>query len=129
MLLFELKAVKKMKLIDELVDAYLYGNDEISYAFNQHTKEIISDMADDDATEYLILIPKITAVECYDLMVTFSKGLDDDIAVLLVEVLNGKRPFRNFKDKISEHGIENKWYDFENNYAKIRMTEWLEEQV
>ena len=129
MVLFELKAVNNVKLMDEIIDAYLYGNDEISYAFNRHTKEIISDIEDDDATESLILIPKITASECYDLMVTFSNGLDADIAALLVEVLNGKRPFKTFKDKVSEHGIENKWYDFENNYAKVKMVEWLEEHT
>ena len=130
-----------MKIVDELIDVFLYGNDEISYAFNRHTKEIISDMPesltgepqidldDDDVVEVLIQIPQISSTECYDLMVTFSKGLDDDIAALLVEVLNGKMPFKTFKDKVSEHGIENKWYDFENNYAKIKMVEWLEEHA
>ena len=115
-----------MKLVQELVDAYLYGNDEISYVFNRDTKEIISDIPE-SLTGDLVKVPQISSTECYDLMVSFSEGLDADIEELLVEVLNGKRPFRSFKDKISEHGIENKWYDFENNYAKIKMVEWLED--
>ena len=119
--------MSNLKVIDEIINTFLYGNDELSYAFNRQTKEIISDV--DDVTGDLVKIPQISSTECYDLMVTFSKGLDDDIAALLVEVLNGERPFGAFKDKVSEHGIENKWYEFENNYAKIKMTEWLEKQM
>lgn len=127
MLGYNLEVVAKLTVIDELIDIFLYGNDELSCAYNQQTKEIITDI--DDVTGDLVKIPQISSTECYDLMVTFSKGLDDDIEALLVEVLKGERPFGAFKDKVSEHGIEIKWYEFENNYAKIKMVEWLEEQA
>jgi len=118
--------VANLNVIDELIDIFLYGNDELLCAYNRKTEEVITDV--NEVTGDLVKIPQISSTECYDLMVNFSKRLDDDTAALLVEVLNGERPFGAFKNKVSEHGIENKWYEFENNYAKIKMVEWLEMQ-
>lgn len=124
-------------MIDELVEAYLNGNDETSYIFNRETKEILLDMPeslsgereierdDNDATQFLMRIPQMTTPEAYDLMVSFATKQDAEIAEQLVDVLNGRKPFQSFKDKIKGHGIENQWYDFENDYAKSRMLAWL----
>lgn len=123
-------------MIDELVEAYLNGNDEITYMFNQQTKEIILDMPelltgesesdwDDDALEFLVIIPQMTGPEAYDLMSRFAKKQDAEIADQLVEALNRRKPFQSFKDRIKGHDIENEWYDFENEYAKSRMLAWL----
>lgn len=124
-------------MIDELVEAYLNGNDETSYVFNRQTKEILLDFPesltgergidwdDADETEFLVMIPQMATPEAYDLMVSFAEKQDAEIADQLVDVLNGRKPFRSFKDKIKGHGIENKWYDFENDYAKSEMLAWL----
>ena len=129
--------MSSLKVIDELIEAYLNGNDETSYVFNRQTKEILLDTPepltsepgidwdDDDATQFLVMIPQMTAPEAYDLMVSFATKQDAEIAGQLVDVLNGRKAFRSFKDKIRGHGIENKWYDFENDYAKSRMLAWL----
>jgi hypothetical protein len=52
---------------------------------------------------------------------------DSSIADQLLDVLNRRKPFRSFKDKLGEQGIGDKWYEFENDYANNRMLEWLEE--
>lgn len=118
-----------MKLIDELIEAFLQGNHELSYAFNMKTKEILLDgpeiVRDDDSVEFLLMIPQITSNETYDLMVKFAKKQDSGIATGLLDVLNGRKPFPSFKDKLKERGIAGKWYDFENDYAKNKMMEWL----
>lgn len=127
--------------IDELIEAFLQGDHEFSYAFNIKTKEILLDAPksvtgepeidwdDDKAVEFLLVIPQITSPEAYKLMVKFAEKQDSGIAVELLDVLNGRKPFRAFKDKLGEQEIGDKWYDFENNYAKSRMMEWLEQLV
>lgn len=131
--------MRSLKLIDELVEAYLNGNDEASYIFNRQTREILVDtpgsltgeseidLDDDAATQFLVKVPQMTTPEAYDLMVSFAEKQDAEIAGQLVDVLNGRKPFQSFKDQIKGHGIENKWYDFENDYAKSRMLAWLTE--
>ena len=133
--------MNELKLLDEFVDVFLFGNDEMEYVFNRQTKEILLDAPesltgepeidwdDEEAVEFLIMIPQITTAEAYDLMLGFAKTQDSTIAVQLLDVLNGRKPFRSFKDKLSECGIENQWYSFENEYAKNRMKEWLDQHI
>ena len=128
-----------MELIDELIVVFLESDYELSYALNTKTKEIIVDASgsldegseidweDDEVVQFLVRIPQITTSEAYDLMVKFAKMQDSSIAAQLLDVLNGRKPFRSFKDKLGEQGIGDKWYDFENDYAKNRMLEWIDE--
>ena len=128
-----------MELIDELIVVFLESDYELSYALNTKTKEILVDTSesqtggpeidweDDEAVQFFVRIPQIITSEAYDLMVKFAEMQDSSFAVQLLDVLNGKKPFRSFKDKLGEQGIGDKWYDFENEYAKTRMLEWLEE--
>ena len=132
--------VRKLKLIDELAEAFLDGlNDEMSYVLNRRTGEVLLDAPealtgepeidwdDEEVAADLVMIPTVSSSEMYDVMVSFAKKQLDSIKVHLINVLNGNKPFRSFKEKISELGIENHWYQFEQDYAKSRMTEWLEE--
>ncbi|WP_172370836.1 UPF0158 family protein [Sporosarcina jiandibaonis] len=128
-----------MELIDELIVVFLESDYELSYVLDTKTKEIRLDAPesqtgmpeidwdDDEAVQYLVRIPQITTDEAYDLMVKFAEMQDSSIAVQLLDVLNGRKPFRSFKDKLGEQGIGDKWYEFENDYAENRMLEWLEE--
>lgn len=127
-----------LELIDELIEAFLQGDNEYSYAFNMKTKEVLLDASesltgepgidwdDGDTTENLVVIPQISSSEAYEIMVNFAKKQEPDISAELLDVLNGKKPFRSFKDKLSDRGIGDKWYAFENDYAKRIMTEWLQ---
>lgn len=128
-----------MKLLDELVDAFLYGNDnEMSYVLNRRTGEVLLDAPealtgepeidwdDEEVTADLVMIPSVSSSEMYDVMVSFVKKQPDSISIHLINVLNGNKPFRFFKKKINELGVENHWYEFEQNYATSRMKKWLE---
>lgn len=133
------EGVRNLNLMDELIEALLNGNDEITYVFNQQTKEVLIDMPegitgesgidwdDDETTEFLVRIPQMTSSEAYDLMVSFAKRQNVEVSSQLLDVLDGRKPFRSFKDKIKGQGIENEWYDFENDYAKNEMLAWLEQ--
>ena len=128
-----------MELIDELIVVFLESDYELSYVLDTKTKEILLDAPesqtgkpeidweDDEAVQFLVRIPQITKDEAYHLMVSFAEKQESDVAVQLMDVLKGRKPFRSFKDKLGEQGIGDKWYDFENDSAKSRMLEWLEE--
>lgn len=130
-----------MKLIDELAEVFLDGlNDEMSYVLNRRTGEVLLDAPEDltgepeidwddeeEVAADLVMIPTVSSSEMYDAMVSFAKKQPDSITIHLINVLNGNKPFRFFKEKIYELGIENQWYQFEQDYAKSRMMEWLEE--
>ncbi|WP_223556558.1 UPF0158 family protein [Lysinibacillus sphaericus] len=129
-----------MKILDELADVFLNGNDEeMSYVLNRRTGEVLLDAPealtgepaidwdDEEVAADFVMIPSVSSSEMYDVMISFAKKQSDSIKIHLINVLNGNKPFRFFKEKINELGIENHWYEFEQNYAKSRMTEWLEE--
>ncbi|MFB7158007.1 UPF0158 family protein [Lysinibacillus sp. NPDC056232] len=129
-----------MKLLDELAEAFLDGlSDEMSYVLNRRTGEVLLDASEDltgepeidwddeEVAADLVIIPTVSSSEMYDAMVRFAKKQPDSITIHLINVLNGNKPLRFFKEKIYELGIENHWYQFEQDYAKSRMTEWLEE--
>jgi hypothetical protein len=137
----EFNEVSSLKVIEELADAFLDSDIEMSLVFNRQTKELLLDAPesmtgvpeidwdDDEAVEFLVKVPQITTAEAYDLRVSFAKKQDAELAVQLMDVLNGRKPFRFFKDKLWELNIDRQWYDFENDYAKNRMTAWLEIQI
>lgn len=132
------KEMKKVELIDELIDAYLHGDNEFTFVLNSQTGEILLDADesltgepgidwdDEEATEHLIHIPPISSTEAYRVMDDFAKKQNTDYAVRLLDALNERKPFRSFKDKVNQLGIEDQWYAFEYEAAKSRMVEWLE---
>ncbi|MFB4168562.1 UPF0158 family protein [Virgibacillus sp. JSM 102003] len=128
-----------MDLIDELIDAYLHNDFEIRYVLDTNNGQVLMDAPesitgepeidwdDEDATDSLFPIPQIKSDEAYDSMVRFAKKQETAAAEKLIDVLNRRKPFRNFKDKIIELGIEDEWYTFEQNDAKEAIFNWLDE--
>lgn len=129
-----------MKLIEELAEVFLDGlNDEMSYVLNRRTGEVLLDAPehltgepeidwdDEEVAADLVMIPTVSSSEMYDVMMSFAKKQPNSITIHLINVLNRKKPFRFFKEKIYELGVENHWYQFEQDYAKSRMTDWLED--
>ena len=119
-----------MEVIDELIVVFLESDYELSYVLNTKTREILVDESesltgvseidwdDDEAVQFLVRIPQITTSEAFDLMVKFAEMQDSSIAIQLLDVLNGRKPFRSFKDKLGEQGIGDKWYDLKMNMRK-----------
>lgn len=126
-----------VELMDELIDAFLFRSEEMSSVLNVKTGEILIDAPDhltgepgidwddEEATEDLVIIPQITTSEAYDLMFMFAKEQDPNVARKLFDALDGRKPFRRFKDKVIMFGIEEKWYEYEKQYAKERILKWL----
>lgn len=126
-----------MDLINEIIDAYLHNDIEIKYALDTNNGQVLMDAPesltgepeidwdDEDATDSLVPIPQITSNEAYDSMVRFAEKQEPTIAEKLIDVLNRRKPFRNFKDKVIELGIDDEWYTFEQNDAKEAIFDWL----
>ncbi len=115
-----------MKKIEELAEAFLDGSDEFSFVYDVEKEEVYLLSEVDEDEEYLP-IPQMSSPEAYRLMEDFANEQDDKIREELLNALKGKKPFRSFKDQIKGQDIENKWYEFENAYAKEQMSEWLKE--
>ena len=129
-----------MKVTQELIDAFLMNDDKFSYVLNRVTGEILleesefmsdeleSDWDDEEMDENLIVIPQISSPEAFEIMVSFTTHQEPVVRDKLREILNGRKPFRNFKDNVHIMGLSESWYSFENDYAKNKLIEWLEEQ-
>lgn len=127
-----------MEIMDELVEAFLNGNEDFPYFLNIKTKEILIDFSDvdtdgaeidwenDEVADFLVAIPQMKSPEAYDLMLEFAKQQEVKVSQQLIETLNGRKPFRSFKNQIKGLEIERAWYDFENDYAKKEMSAWID---
>ena len=128
-----------MKVTQELIDAFLFQDYEFSFVLHRVTGEILLDAAesmtgepeidwdDEEMDENLIVIPQISSPEAFEIMVSFTKEQEPVVRDELREILNGRKPFRNFKDNVQFMGLDESWYSFENAYAKKKLEEWLEE--
>lgn len=126
-----------MKLIEELADAFLFNSMETRNVLNIKTGEILLDAPEaltgepeidweSDEAENFIIIPEITSSEAYDIRVLFSEEQNAESGAILLEALNIRKPFRNFKFQLAQLDLEEEWYGYEYQYALNRMTEWLD---
>ena len=92
-------------------------------------KEMVADIKAvyEDTEGRFISIPERGSREAYQLMVDFTKRLDDlDIAERLFDALDGKGAFRRFKRVISRYPeTEEQWYKFKDESEKQEVREWL----
>ena len=132
-----------MKVTQELIDAFLMNDDQFSSVLNRVSGEILLEASesmldesesdwddeemDEEMDENLIVIPQISSPEAFEIMATFTTQQEPVVRDKLSEILNGKKPFRNFKDNVHIMGLSESWYRFENDYAKNKLIEWLEE--
>lgn len=118
-----------MSLLDDLIEAFLFNNEEISSVYNRVTKEVLinNPESDSEATKDLVVIPQISSTEAYDLMVLFANDQEEDTSDRLLIMLKERGPIQMFKDKLHTLELGNEWYAYENGYAKNKMTIWLSE--
>lgn len=126
-----------MKLLDELVDIYLHGPQaEMMSVLDIRTGDILLDAPesltgeppidwDDEESCFLVEIPTASSAEMFQVMVAFTKQQPERIAELLFTALDGRKPFRRFKDAINNVGLDQQWYNFEQLYAREKMQDWL----
>lgn len=126
-----------MKLIEELTDAFLFNSMETRNVLNIKTGEILLDAPEaltgepeidweSDEAENFIIIPEITSSEAYDIRVLFSEEQNAKSGAILLEAVNIRKPFRNFKFQLAQLDLEEEWYGYEYQYALNRMAEWLD---
>ena len=72
-------------------------------------------------------IPKMESHESFDLMADFTETVDNDnLRDSLINALNRKHPFRNFKWIIDNSGpYRQQWFDFKNQ----RLIQWVKDQL
>ncbi|MEK4061886.1 MULTISPECIES: UPF0158 family protein [Paenibacillus] len=127
-----------MKLMDELIDAYLDNNFEHPYYLDLHTGQVILDLDesytgepgidwdDEENEERYIDIPKIDSNEAFYVMTKFAQRTESDPEDKLFDALGGNKPFRRFKDALDRLDIWEEWNRFENKYAEEAIQSWMD---
>jgi outer membrane cobalamin receptor len=77
--------------------------------------------------ERYIQIERMESHESFDLMADFADSVDSkEFRDSLIQALNKKHPFRNFKWVVDNSGpYRQKWFDFKNQ----RLIEWVKDQL
>lgn len=125
-----------LDLIEELANEFLFSSDEMTSVLNRVSGEIMMDAPesltgepeidwDDEEAENLIEIPQITTAEAFDIRLLFAKQQKPDAKDSLLDALHGNKPFKNFRILVEKLNLDQSWYDFEFQYAKDRMKEWV----
>lgn len=116
--------------LEQLVDAFLDGDSSLQFYYNITTKDVFVPMDgtpyDDEDEDAIVPVPYKSSKEMYEVMVDFSKLQDDSLKEKLFKVLNNKKPFVNFKEVVSDADLTDAWREYEENYAKQQILEWLE---
>lgn len=77
-----------------------------------------------------ISIPQVDSTEAYSDMEEFITTVENErLQARLWQAVNGRRPFRRFKDVLADHPREReRWFGFEDDRIKDRVLEWLEHE-
>ncbi|AIQ44643.1 hypothetical protein R70723_00975 [Paenibacillus sp. FSL R7-0273] len=128
-----------MKLMDELIDAYLDNNFEHPYYLDLHTGQVILDLDeaytgepgidwnDEENEERYIDIPKIGSNEAFNIMTRFAQCTQSDPEDKLIDALDGNKPFRNFKETLGRLDIWEEWNKFEKKYGEEAIQSWMDQ--
>jgi hypothetical protein len=128
-----------MKKIKLFLDPILYYMEDSSGFASSHyidlfKGKVVSPDADDDISyedveneDRYFSIEPITSHEAYEIMQDFAASVEsDEIRGHLFEVLERKKPFRNFKDTLTDYpDIEKDFYEYKDN----RLKEILRDQL
>jgi len=113
--------------------------------FHRETQEILSYPAPDRSgyNEYDYLAEKVLAItdanpeayiqfdppdtrESYKIMEGFAGILENEsVKARVLDSLNSKKPFRNFRVTIENEGIEDDWYDYKDAYLQMSIRDKL----
>lgn len=122
----------------ELVEAIDMQNDMISYYFNKRENELVFVMDDvycdeEDNKKLLETIENnfkdyiaLPLADEYKMMEDFCGEQTQEVQNILNKILNGKRPFRKFKDKVFELDIRDKWFAFQKEKLEKVAIDWCE---
>ena len=131
-----------MKKIKLFIDPILYYMEDSSGFASSHyidlfKGEVVSPDVDEDDINYEDVenedrycpIEPITSHKGYEIMQDFAASVEsDEIRGLLFDVLERKKPFRNFKDTLVDYpDIEKNFYEYRDNRLKEILRDQLAE--
>ena len=103
-------------------------NDELADEASQWQEEGIQTAQDILETDDYIPLPSQFDIHEYDMMEKFCLSIkDQEISNDLYRCIKGNGAFRRFKDKISQYGIEQDWYQHRDAAYREMAKEWCEE--
>ena len=124
--------------LSELVDALEMQSNEITYYVNKHDNSLVFVMDDvycdeEDNKKLLETIENnfrnyisLPLVDEYEIMEDFCDEQTKEIQNILNKILNGKSPFRKFKDKVFELDIRDEWFAFQKEKLEKVAIDWCE---
>ncbi len=124
--------------LSELVDALEMQSNEITYYVNKHDNSLVFVMDDvycdeEDNKKLLETIKNnfrnyisLPLVDEYEIMEDFCDEQTKEIQNILNKILNGKSPFRKFKDKVFELDIRDEWFEFQKEKLEKVAIDWCE---
>ena len=85
------------------------------------------DKIESDESNRFIYIEPIGSSESYRIMEDFIYQIsNNEIKMKLSQAINRSKPFRRFKDQLSEYpDIEEKWFEYNDSRMKEYALEWL----
>ena len=99
---------------------------EDSWNWDEEDKEIAELM--DMEWDRFIRLPEKYEIHEYRIMEDFIEELDNQkLQTELYRAIQGRGAFRRFKDKIRYAGIEQQWYDYQNNAYREFALRWCKE--
>lgn len=108
---------------DKQESIYLF---EDSWNWDEEDKKI-AELIDTDWNRF-IRLPGQYEIHEYRMMEEFIEELDNQkMQSELYRAIQGRGAFRRFKDKIRYQGIEQQWYDFQNNSYREFALRWCKE--
>lgn len=129
--------------LEKVTDCIESAGDIETYYLHKYRGEILSVLNDDalmdeeekqeiydklDRYDDWIEIPGQYELHEYSIMEAFAKSLTNkEHSNKLLYVLNGKKPFRRFKDEINYIGISNSYYNYRHEKAKEIAVKWLQD--
>lgn len=129
--------------MDELCDAMAINSEKISHYLDLNTGTLVMRMdpllsgySDEELEEELedeeryLELPAIESHDAYKLMVEFMETVSStELQDRLTRALNGRKPFRVFKDVLYDFPEEREqWFKFEREAHRNKILEWLHEE-
>ena len=133
-----LSASKTQSGLTPLVQPLLSRRIAARYIYSKETGEIIwinSEVMDNDELEeidnYLeehdcCHLPSSYEINNYSIMEAFTDTRSGEEFDKLARALKGRGAFRRFKDTVNWLGIDQEWYDFQDNEYKRIAIKWCE---
>ena len=128
-------------ILSDLVDALEMQSNEITYYFNKKEQTLVFVMDDaycdeeenrkllkdiENNSKNYIALPTEYEINEYAIMEAFVAEQQVEVKNSLTKILNAKRAFRKFQDKVFELDIRDEWFEFRKDRLEKIAVEWCE---